>query len=228
MNTEENNREPEEPTPGFAPDETDEAKEEETSAETEREKKAADDNDAGGSGETDPETGDDVVDGIGSASVFDVGSVDDDAARIEELELELGQAVRERDECMDSMLRLRAEFDNSRKRLERERERILQTASERILVSLLPVLDNLDRALQFEGDVREGVRATRDQLSEVLDREGLLPVESDGEHFDPSVHEAVMSKPSEEHEEGTILQTFERGYLLNGKAVRVAKVVVAQ
>ena len=74
--------------------------------------------------------------------------------------------------------------------------------------------------------MREGVRATRDQLVSVLDNEGLLPVESDGEHFDPNVHEAVMSQPSDEHEEGVILQTFERGYLLNGKTVRVAKVVV--
>ncbi|WP_162924651.1 nucleotide exchange factor GrpE [Rubrobacter indicoceani] len=153
---------------------------------------------------------------------------DDPAARLEEVEAQLEQTTRERDEYLDSMLRLRAEFDNSRKRLERERERILQTASERILVSLLPVLDNLDRALESEGDVREGVRATRDQLVEVLDNEGLLPVESDGEHFDPNIHEAVMSQPSDEHEEGTVLQTFERGYLLNGRTVRVAKVVVAQ
>jgi molecular chaperone GrpE len=141
---------------------------------------------------------------------------------------ELEAARRERDEYLDALQRLKAEFENSRKRQERERARILETASERLVVELLPVLDNLDRALEAEGDIREGVRATRDQLADVLGREGLLPVASDGQPFDPNVHEAVMGQPSEEHEEGTILQTFERGYLLNGKPIRPAKVVVAK
>jgi molecular chaperone GrpE len=141
---------------------------------------------------------------------------------------ELEAARRERDEYLDALQRLKAEFENSRKRHERERARILETASERLVVELLPVLDNLDRALEAEGDVREGVRATRDQLADVLGKEGLLPVASDGQPFDPNVHEAVMGQPSEEHEEGTILQTFERGYLLNGKPIRPAKVVVAK
>jgi molecular chaperone GrpE len=93
---------------------------------------------------------------------------------------------------------------------------------------LLPVLDNLDRALESEGDIRGGVQATREQLAEVLANEGLLPVASDGQPFDPNVHEAVMGQPSEDHEEGTVLQTFQRGYLLNGRAIRPAKVVVAK
>ena len=134
----------------------------------------------------------------------------------------------ERDQYLDSLRRLKAEFDNSRKRQERERARILESASEKLVQELLPVLDNLDRALESEGDIREGVRATRDQLAEVLANEGLLPVASDGQPFDPNVHEAVMGQPSEDHEEGTVLQTFQRGYLLNGRAIRPAKVVVAK
>ena len=134
----------------------------------------------------------------------------------------------ERDQYLDSLRRLKAEFDNSRKRQERERARILESASEKLVQDLLPVLDNLDRALESEGDIREGVRATRDQLAEVLANEGLLPVASDGQPFDPNVHEAVMGQPSEDHEEGTVLQTFQRGYLLNGRAIRPAKVVVAK
>jgi molecular chaperone GrpE len=141
---------------------------------------------------------------------------------------ELGATRQERDEYLDALRRLKAEFENSRKRQEREHARVLETASERLVVELLPVLDNLDRALEAEGDIREGVRATRDQLADVLGNEGLLPVASDGQPFDPNVHEAVMGQPSEEHEEGTILQTFERGYLLNGKPIRPAKVVVAK
>ena len=144
------------------------------------------------------------------------------------LSVELEETRRERDEYLDALRRLKAEFENSRKRQERERSRLLETASERLVVELLPVLDNLDRALEAEGDIREGVRATREQLADALGKEGLLPVASDGQPFDPNVHEAVMGQPSDEHEEGTILQTFQRGYLLNGKPIRAAKVVVAR
>ncbi len=144
------------------------------------------------------------------------------------LAAELDDVRQERDRYLDSLMRLKAEFDNSRKRQERERERVLLSASERLVTELLPVLDNLDRALEVEGDVREGVRATRDQFVDVLGREGLSPVASDGEAFDPNVHEAVMGQPSDEHEEGTILQTFQQGYVLNGRPIRAAKVVVAK
>jgi molecular chaperone GrpE len=141
---------------------------------------------------------------------------------------ELEATRRERDQYLDALQRLKAEFENSRKRQERERIRVLSMASERLVQELLPVLDNLDRALEAGGDIREGVQATRDQLAEVLGDEGLLPVASDGQPFDPNVHEAVMGQVSEEHEEGTIIQTFQRGYLLNGKPIRTAKVVVAK
>ena len=141
---------------------------------------------------------------------------------------ELELARKERDDYLDALRRLKAEFENSRKRQERELARVRDTASEQLVTELLPVLDNLDRALQSEGDIREGVQATRDHFAEVLGNAGLTPVTSDGQHFDPNVHEAVMGQPSEEHEEGIILQTFERGYLLNGKSIRPAKVVVAR
>ena len=144
------------------------------------------------------------------------------------LSVELEATRRDRDQYLDALRRLKAEFENSRKRQERERIRVLSMASERLVQELLPVLDNLDRALEAGGDIREGVQATRDQLAEVLGDEGLLPVASDGQEFDPNVHEAVMGQVSEEHEEGTIIQTFQRGYLLNGKPIRTAKVVVAK
>jgi molecular chaperone GrpE len=142
--------------------------------------------------------------------------------------LELEAARRDRDQYLEALRRLKAEFENSRKRQERERIRVLSMASERLVQELLPVLDNLDRALEAGGDIREGVQATRDQLADVLGEEGLLPVASDGQPFDPNVHEAVMGQVSDEHEEGTIIQTFQRGYLLNGKPIRTAKVVVAK
>lgn len=141
-------------------------------------------------------------------------------------ELDLAQA--ERDEYLDDMRRMKAETENIRKRLDRERERIIEMASERIVREVLPVIDNLDRALEVEGDIREGVRAVRDQLLEALSREGLSVVASDGQPFDPNVHEAVMGQPSEEQEEDTVLATLQRGYLLNGRAIRPAKVVVVK
>jgi len=149
---------------------------------------------------------------------------DDISALADELEL----ARRERDEYLDDMRRMKAELENSRKRQEKERARLTQLASERLVRELLPVLDNLERALEAEGDIREGVVATLDHLTSVLGREGLTPVLSDGEPFDPTVHEAVMGQPSEEHEEDTVIQTFERGYTLNGRPLRPAKVVVAK
>jgi molecular chaperone GrpE len=161
---------------------------------------------------------------ISAADGDPVLEVDGFAVLAEELE-----ATRlERDQYLDALRRLKAEFENSRKRQERERVRILSMASERLVQELLPVLDNLDRALEAGGDIREGVQATREQLAEVLAEEGLLPVASDGQPFDPNVHDAVMGQPSEEHEDGTIIQTFQRGYLLNGKPIRPAKVVVAK
>jgi molecular chaperone GrpE (heat shock protein) len=157
----------------------------------------------------------------------------EDAAEIADEEIlalagELEAARRERDEYLDDMRRMKAEMENSRKRLERDRARYVQLAAERLVRELLPVLDNLERALDIEGDVREGVKATRDQMLGVLEGAGLEPVLSDGESFDPSVHEAVMGQPSEEHEEDTVIQTLERGYLLNGRPVRPAKVIVAK
>ena len=150
------------------------------------------------------------------------------AREIQLLKEELEAVEGERDEYLDALRRARAEFENFRKRQERERARLLDLASEKLVAELLPVLDNLERALEAGGDIRGGVQATRDQLAGLLENEGLTLVSSDGEHFDPNVHEAVMGQSSEEHEEGTIVQTFQRGYMLNGKLIRAAKVVVAQ
>ena len=188
---------------------------EETTGET---RPAAEDPDA-------QEIVEDVVDPVGQPVADEPGPVVDGLLALSD---ELDATRRERDQYLDALRRLKAEFENSRKRQERERVRILSMASERLVQELLPVLDNLDRALEAGGDIREGVQATREQLADVLGEEGLLPVASDGQPFDPNVHEAVMGQPSDEHEDGTIIQTFQRGYVLNGKPIRPAKVVVAK
>jgi molecular chaperone GrpE len=160
--------------------------------------------------------------------IVEEGSSEDTSdVDIEAIQKELEATRLERDQHRDDMMYLRAEFDNARKRQEREMERVMRNASERLVNDLLPILDNLERALEVEGDVRGGVQATLGQFAAVLGEQGLTPVPSDGEPFDPNVHEAVMSEPSEEHEENTVLRTFQRGYTLNGKPIRTAKVVVA-
>jgi molecular chaperone GrpE len=145
------------------------------------------------------------------------------------LSKELEDVRRERDEYLDSMRRMKAEFDNSRTRLEREHARSVELASERLVTELLPILDNLERALEADGDIKEGLEATRGQLVDILAEEGLNPISSEeGQSFDPAVHEALMSKPSHEHKEDTVIQTLERGYVLKGKPIRPAKVVVSK
>jgi molecular chaperone GrpE len=144
------------------------------------------------------------------------------------LSKELEVVVRERDEYLENMRRMKAELENSRARLEREHARSVELASERLVKELLPILDNLQRALEADGDIKEGVEATREQLVHILTQEGLNPISSEGQNFDPAVHEALMTKPSDEHEEDTVIQTLERGYVLNGKTIRPAKVAVSK
>ena len=159
----------------------------------------------------------------------DTGSVQEVTQdEILELSRELEAVRKERDEYLENMRRMKAELENSRARLEKEHARLAQLASERLVKELLPILDSLERALQADGDVKEGVEATRDQLVAVLAQEGLSPISSEGQSFDPTVHEALMTKPSDEHEEDTVIQTLERGYTLNGNTIRPAKVVVSR
>jgi molecular chaperone GrpE len=140
----------------------------------------------------------------------------------------LQRARKEKDEYLENMRRMKAELENSRARLEREHARSVKLASERLVKELLPILDNLERALEADGDIREGVEATREQLVGILIQEGLNPLNSEGQNFDPAVHEALMSKPPNQHEEDTVIQTLEPGYTLNGKVMRPAKVVVSK
>ena len=144
------------------------------------------------------------------------------------LSKELEAVRRERDEYLENMRRMKAELENSRARLEREHARSVELASERLVKELLPILDNLERALEADGEIKEGIEATREQLMNILAQEGLSPISSEGQDFDPAVHEALMSKSSDEYEADTVIQTLERGYMLNGKPIRPAKVVVSK
>jgi molecular chaperone GrpE len=137
------------------------------------------------------------------------------------------------EELQDLHLRAAADFDNYRKRMGKEREMIVCFANESLISDLLPVLDNLDRALgadhdgSHSGDIFEGVRMISGQLHKVLQQCGLEPVQSIGEPFDPNIHEAVGVLPSPEHDEGMVVSELQKGYRLKGKVVRPSIVHVA-
>jgi molecular chaperone GrpE len=146
----------------------------------------------------------------------------------ESLDVEALQA--ERDELFDRLQRLAAEFDNYRKRNAREAAALMERANERLVKELLPVLDDLGRALEAvqeheEAKLEEGVRLVHRALADLLAKEGIVEIETDGK-FDPHVHEALLSQPSDA-EEGTVIDVVQKGYSLGDKVLRPARVVVA-
>jgi len=144
---------------------------------------------------------------------------------------ELAARTAERDEANDQLLRLRAEFDNYRKRTLREAERLKKTAAEALVRKLLPVVDNLERALNHvdrETDgLAQGVEMVLNQLRDVLTDAGVEPIPASGQAFDPTVHEAMSHLPSDTHPAGTVMEEYERGYRIADYIVRPARVVVS-
>ncbi len=150
----------------------------------------------------------------------------------ESLEQRIEALEQERDEYLDNLKRLAADFDNYRKRVARDHESLIERAHERLIKELLPVLDDLERALEAaaeheEAKLEEGVRLVHRALSDALAREGLAEIETDGA-FDPHVHEALLAQPSEDAEPGSVLQVLQKGYRLGDRVVRPARVVVAE
>jgi molecular chaperone GrpE len=132
----------------------------------------------------------------------------------------------------DRLLRLAADFDNYKKRAAREREEYVTLANARLLAELLPVLDDLERALAAaeqheEAQLEEGVRLVHRSLAALLERHGVTPIDADGK-FDPHVHEALLSRPSEDAESGSVLDVVQKGYKLGDRVVRPARVIVAE
>jgi molecular chaperone GrpE len=130
----------------------------------------------------------------------------------------------------DRLLRLAADFENYKKRAARERSEYVALANERLIAELLPVLDDLERALTAaeqheEAQLEDGVRLVHRSLAALLERQGVTAIEADGK-FDPHVHEALLSQPSEA-EEGSVLDVVQKGYKLGDRVVRPARVVVA-
>jgi molecular chaperone GrpE len=147
-----------------------------------------------------------------------------------ELEERLASLEAERDEYLDDLKRVAAEFENYRKRVLRDQESLVARAHERLVKELLPVLDDLERALAAaedheEAKLEEGVQLVHRELKAALDNEGLAEIETNGV-FDPHVHEALLSQPSEA-EVGSVLEVLQKGYRLGDRVLRPARVVVA-
>jgi len=147
------------------------------------------------------------------------------------LEERLAAVSAERDEYLALAQRVQADFDNYRKRAVRDQERLVAHAHERLVRELLPVLDDLERALAAaerheEAALVDGVRLVEKALRAALEREGLSEIPTEG-GFDPHVHEALMSRPADGAEPGAVLEVVQRGYRLGERVVRPARVIVA-
>jgi molecular chaperone GrpE len=139
----------------------------------------------------------------------------------------------ERNSLQDRLLRTAAEFDNYRKRIDRERREQSESAAASLLVEILPVVDNLERALLAPSGpeaagYRAGVELILRQLGDTLRKRGVTPIEALGTDFDPRVHQAVSQESSDTHRDGEVMQEMQRGYMLGDRLLRPAMVKVAK
>jgi len=139
----------------------------------------------------------------------------------------------ERNELQDRLLRTAAEFDNYRKRVDRERRELGEAAAADVLADLLPIVDDIERALQAPAGgeanaYRQGVELIHKHMLDLLRKRGATPIETVGVEFDPRYHEAVIHEVSEGHREGEIIEEFRRGYMLGTRLLRPAMVKVAK
>lgn len=175
--------------------------------------------------------GEDVVkDDIGEAAVED--AADEQEEKTEQTEPADDKAAQDTasDEDADSKyLRLMADFQNYKKRVEKEKTDLYSYANEKIMTEILEVLDNFERALGQEntGDgFKEGMEMIFKQLSDVLEKSGLAGIPALGEDFDPNFHNAVMTEETEEYESGKVSGVLQKGYTLNGRVIRPSMVKV--
>ncbi len=155
-------------------------------------------------------------------------------SEVDKAKTDLEVARAEAADYLDRLQRLKAEFENFRKRMIREQGEVLKFASQGVIVGLLPIIDNFERALDHEiqgeqlDEFKKGLKLVYAQLFEVLSKEGLSILEPVGQVFDPARHEAIMQEDSDEHAEGTVVRVVEKGYVLQDRIIRHAKVTVAK
>ncbi len=170
-------------------------------------------------------------------SILDEGCLDDEDMTPLEKDLTLGaeliKAKAKADDYYGQLQRLQADFDNYRKRTQKEKTELIKYASERLVVELLPVLDNFDRAVSAAKvnpdftSFSQGVEMILRQMQTALSKEGLKAMDAVGQPFDPNLHDAVLRVASEEHPENTVLEELQKGYYLKEKVLRPCMVKVS-
>jgi molecular chaperone GrpE len=158
----------------------------------------------------------------------------DEQKKIETLTQQLREKEKEAAENYDKYMRAVAELENYRKRAVRDRADSLKYGQENLIRDILPLVDNLDRAMEhacnsndFEA-FKEGLQLIQNQLSGCLGKQGVEPIEAIGRTFDPNVHEAVLQVESSDHGHNQVVEEYEKGYLLNGRLLRPSKVSVCR
>jgi molecular chaperone GrpE len=167
----------------------------------------------------------------------DINDMQDDVATGESAAAtapEPTELQRQRDEYYDLLLRKTAEFDNYRKRIERERQSFAEATTGSVVEDLLPMLDDFERALAADAGTegaeayRRGVELIYNQFMDLLRKLGVRPIEALGQQFDPHIHQAVTYEPAEGREDGEIIEDFRRGYMLGDRLLRPSMVRVAK
>jgi molecular chaperone GrpE len=174
--------------------------------------------------EADPQAGDETAGEQSAAADAQPSTAGDEA---------LTALQKERDAYKEQFVRAVADFDNYRKRNERERRELSEYAATDVLHELLPIIDNFERALHAPaaGDTeafRRGVELINKQMHDLLRKRGVTRIDALGADFDPNVHQAVIHEPSEEHREGEVMEELQRGYKLGDRLLRPAMVKVAK
>lgn len=166
--------------------------------------------------------------------INDIGDINDAGQSPAATASEPSELQRQRDEFYDLLLRKSAEFDNYRKRIERERQAFAEATAGSVMEDLLPIMDDLERALAADPAAdgtdayRKGVELIHRQLDELLRKRGVRPIEALGADFDPHVHQAVSHEPAEGHRDGEVIEDFRRGYMLGDRLLRPSMVKVAK
>jgi molecular chaperone GrpE len=153
----------------------------------------------------------------------------------EEEYLKLKEAASEAQDYKDKLLRLQADFENTRKRLEKEKQEFVKFANEGIIIELLNILDDLERTVELEHSQHmdlavflKGVEMILAHLYDMLKEYGVKPIESEGKLFDPHFHEALMQVENKDLPEHTIVEELQKGYMLNDRVIRTTKVKVSK
>ncbi len=151
----------------------------------------------------------------------------------EESEEPAKEVSKEEEALSQKYMRLAADFQNFKRRTEKEKTDIYQYANEKIALDIIEVMDNFERALAHIEDVQdkgfaEGMEKIYKQLSGVLDKNNIIEIKAEGEEFDPNFHNAVMTEENPDFENGIVIQAMQKGYTLNGKVIRPSMVKVAR